>query len=195
MVKVGTWNLENLFRPGSEAGPKSEQAYEAKLTALTKTITTLAPDILAVQEVGEPEALEDLISRLGQGWRSELADPDGRGIRVGFLSQLPLDRVDQVRKFLPQLRPIQVDDTDTTISQMGRPALHLQVELAGRTLDLVSCHLKSKLLTFPGGRFSPRDEDQRPASRCTHSTDAPPRPPPSGPMPPSCWAARANTAR
>ncbi len=161
MVKVGTWNLENLFRPGSEAGPKSEQAYEATLTALAKTITKLAPDVLAVQEVGEPEALKDLIDRLGPGWRSELADPDGRGIRVGFLSQLPLDRVNQVREFLPQLRPIQVDDTDTTISLMGRPALHVQVELAGRTLDLVSCHLKSKLLTFSGGRFSPRDEDQR----------------------------------
>jgi hypothetical protein len=59
--------------------------------------------------------------RLGQGWRSELADPDGRGIRVGFLSQPPLDRVAQVREFLPPLRPVQVDDTDTTISQMGRP--------------------------------------------------------------------------
>jgi endonuclease/exonuclease/phosphatase family metal-dependent hydrolase len=154
-IKVGTWNLENLFRPGSEAAPKSQQAYEAKLTALAKTITKLATDVLAVQEVGEPEALKDLIDRLGQGWRSELADPDGRGIRVGFLSQLPLDRVGQVREFLPQLRPIQVDDTDTTISQMGRPALHVQVELAGRPLDLVSCHLESKLLTFPGGRFSP----------------------------------------
>ncbi|HKS53078.1 MAG TPA: endonuclease/exonuclease/phosphatase family protein [Pseudonocardiaceae bacterium] len=121
MVKVGTWNVENLSRPGSEAGPKSEQAYEAKLTALVRTITTLAPDVLAVQDVDEPEAFKDLIGRLGQGWRSELADPDGRGIRVGFLSQLPLDRVDQVREFLPQLRPIQVDDTDTTINQMGRP--------------------------------------------------------------------------
>jgi hypothetical protein len=89
---------------------------------------------LAVHEVGEPEALKDLIGRLGQGWRSELADPDGRGIRVGFLSQLPLDRIDQVREFLPPLRPIQVDDIDTTISQMGRPALHVQVELAGRPL-------------------------------------------------------------
>jgi endonuclease/exonuclease/phosphatase family metal-dependent hydrolase len=28
-------------------------------------------------------------------------------------------------------------------------------------VDLVSTHLKSKLLTFPGGRFSPRDEDER----------------------------------
>jgi hypothetical protein len=67
VVKIGTWNLENLFRPGSQAGPKSQQAYEAKLTALAKTITTLAPDVLAVQEEGQPEALKDLIDRLGPG--------------------------------------------------------------------------------------------------------------------------------
>jgi hypothetical protein len=60
---------------------------------------------------------------------------------------LTLDQVEQVRDFLPQLGPLQIDDTDTTISQMGRPALHTQVEVVGRTLDLVSRHLKSKLLT------------------------------------------------
>ena len=31
----------------------------------------------------------------------------------------------------------------------------------GRDVDPVNCHLKSKLLTFPGGRFHPRDEDER----------------------------------
>ncbi len=31
----------------------------------------------------------------------------------------------------------------------------------GRDVDLVNCHLKSKLLTFPGGRFQPRDEGER----------------------------------
>ena len=35
----------------------------------------------------------------------------------------------------------------------------LRVRTGG--LDLVICHLKSKLLTFPGGRFSPRDEGER----------------------------------
>lgn len=29
------------------------------------------------------------------------------------------------------------------------------------TLTLVTCHLKSKLLTYAGRRFSPRDEDER----------------------------------
>ena len=32
---------------------------------------------------------------------------------------------------------------------------------AGTAVDLVTCHLKSKLLTFPGGAFSTRDEALR----------------------------------
>ncbi len=156
MVVLGTWNLENLFRPDGGA-----QAYDAKLAALASTITTLSPDVLAVQEVGQPEALADLVARLGGEWHTELAAPDGRGIRVGFISRLPLAGVEQVADFPDKLRPVQVDDTGAPVSTMGRPALHVRVEAAGRAFDLVSCHLKSKLLTFPGGRFSTSDEGLR----------------------------------
>ena len=47
------------------------------------------------------------------------------------------------------------------MAEMGRGALRVRVNIDGRDVDLVSCHLKSKLLTFPGGRFSPRDEGER----------------------------------
>ena len=155
-----TWNLENLFRPG-DASPESATTYQAKLKALAETVMELAPDVLAVQEVGGPEALADLVDRLDGIWHTTLADPDGRGIRVGVLSRLPLSHVEQVVDFPKGLRPIQVDDTDTTMSEMGRPALRVRVEADATTLDVISCHLKSKLLTFPGGRFSPKDEDER----------------------------------
>ncbi len=161
MGTVGTWNLENLFRPGNEAGPDSDAAYEAKLTALAETITTLAPDVLAVQEVGEPEALADLVDRLGGTWHTALAEPDGRGIRVGVLSRLALGDLEQVVDFPDKLRPVQVDDDGTAMREMGRPALRVRVEAEDATLDLISCHLKSKLLTFPGGRFQPEDEHER----------------------------------
>lgn len=74
MITVATWNLENLFRPDSDAGPESEATYEAKLKALAETITELAPDVLAVQEVGEPEALGDLVDRLAGTWHTALAN-------------------------------------------------------------------------------------------------------------------------
>ncbi len=161
MVRIGTWNLENLFQPGSPGGPEAD-VYAAKIGALAATITQMDPDILAVQEVGDPAALTDLANRAGGTWHTATADPDGRGIRVGFLSRLGLTSVTQVVAFPDGLRPIQVDDTATAINQMGRPALRVQVRTTGgSSVDLVSCHLKSKLLTFPGGRFSTRDEGER----------------------------------
>lgn len=161
VARIGTWNLENLFRPGTDSGPTSAAAYEAKLDALAATILAMAPDVLAVQEVGDPAALADLADRVGGTWHRHTAEPDGRGIRVGFLSRTELTNLTQIAAFPAGLRPIQVDDTATRIQALGRPALAARVILDGTSVDLVSCHLKSKLLTFPGGRFSTTDEDER----------------------------------
>jgi predicted extracellular nuclease len=47
------------------------------------------------------------------------------------------------------------------MNQMGRPALRVTVRANNRDVHIVCTHLKSKLLTFPGGSFTPVDEDQR----------------------------------
>jgi hypothetical protein len=65
MVIVGTWNLENLFRPGGDGAPSTDAAYQATLDALAGVINRLAPDVLAVQEVGDPGALADLAGKHG----------------------------------------------------------------------------------------------------------------------------------
>jgi endonuclease/exonuclease/phosphatase family metal-dependent hydrolase len=157
-VRIGTWNLENLYSPDSGT---SRQRYEAKLAALAETITELAPDVLAVQEVGDPAALDDLAARLRGNWRSVLADPDRRGIRVGFLSRMAFSDVNQLRGFPAGLAPVQVADDGTTIAGMGRPALVARLELGALPVDLIAVHLKSKLLSYPGERFTPRDEGER----------------------------------
>ena len=137
-VIVGTWNLENLFRPGADAGPSDEQAYDAKLTELARVIGEIGPDILAVQEVGDPEVLEDLRERLAGNWLAESSElPDGRGIRVGFLSRLVLGGIEQVGEFPDGLEPIQVDDEGTTMAPMRRRAAaqdgtHAHAGRAGR---------------------------------------------------------------
>lgn len=158
MVRIGTWNLENLFSP--EEGTKQSE-YDTKLDTLAATITDLAPDVLAVQEVGDPVALEDLAGRLSGDWHTALADPDGRGIRVGFLSQAALTNITQIQDFPTELAPVQVADDGSVIEAMGRPALHARVRRDNRSVDIISTHLKSKLLSYPGGRFSPRDEGER----------------------------------
>lgn len=159
---VATWNLENLFRPGTEFGPSSEEVYEEKLAALARVIVGIAPDILAVQEVGSPEACQDLVDRLPGAWHVALSQlPDDRGIRVGFVSRLGLESADDVQAFPRPLRPVQVDDGGTPSAATSRGVLRVRVTAAGRAIDLVTCHLKSKLLRFPGERFTPRDEGER----------------------------------
>lgn len=144
------------------AGPDEEEAYEAKLAALTRTIDQLEPDVLGVQEIGNPEALADPAERIEGEWHMEVSESsDIRGIRVGFLSRLDLGDVEQVLDFPQGLAPIQVDNQGTAARRMGRGALRVGVSDGRHEVDLVTCHMKSKLLTFPGGRSSPHDEAER----------------------------------
>jgi predicted extracellular nuclease len=159
---VGTWNVENLFRPGGAAGPTSQAAYARKLSALARVIDRLAPDVLALQEIGDPLALQDLVARLDGDWHTAVSTlADRRGIRVGFLSRHPLRDVEHARRFPEQLNAVQVDDDGATRAEMSRGLLRVRVDLERSPVDLVTCHLKSKLLSYPGERFFPRDEGER----------------------------------
>ncbi len=164
-VTIVTWNVENLFRPGEDpSGPSDADAYDAKLVALSGTIVESGADVVALQEVGSRGALTDLLARLpGDGWVGELSTaPDGRGIAVAAISRMALsDRLDVVD--LPAaLAGGRVTDAGGTLTRLGRGLLAVTVTTpGGAALRVVTCHLKSKLLTFPGNRFSPRDEDER----------------------------------
>ena len=193
MVAVGTWNL---YRPGGRFGPKTRAADDAKLGTLAATITRLAPDVLAVQEVGQPEALADLVDLLGGSWTAVLSEhPDARGIRVGFLSTVEPVSTAQVVDFPGGLRPIQKGDAATDSSAaMGRAAGSIcEWTVQGTDWDLLTVHLKSKLLRAAG---SPRrTRISGPGSVRTRCTGEPVKRPPSGAMPTRCWPGRARTAR
>jgi endonuclease/exonuclease/phosphatase family metal-dependent hydrolase len=165
---IGTWNLENLFRPGGKFGPSDEMTYRAKLSALAATINTTKPDILGVQEVGEPEALADLVEILDGDWHVELSKhfEADHPIRVGVLSRRPLQVIQDAADFPDRVGSLQVDDSPQRSHQMCRGSLAVGVELAsGQQLVVVVCHLKSKLLSYPaadgGSRFFPRNEGER----------------------------------
>lgn len=170
MVTVATWNLENLYRPGGPFGPRTEEAYDKKLQALAGTIDQIRPDVLGVQEVGAPEALADLVERLDGRWHTVLSGvPDGRGIRVGVLSRLEVQASTDVVDVPAALARVPTDDPPAVgpdipkpMLRLARGILHTRVAtVSGAALDVVVCHLKSKLITYPGNRFAPRDEGER----------------------------------
>ena len=66
----------------------------AKIASLAETIGGLDLDVLALQEVGQPEALADLVDAVGGSWHTALSGfPDDRGIRVAFMSKPAIDHV------------------------------------------------------------------------------------------------------
>ncbi|MFI8928503.1 endonuclease/exonuclease/phosphatase family protein [Streptomyces sp. NPDC053474] len=159
---LGTWNLENLYRPGTPFGPKDEAAYEAKLSALAATVRALDPSLLGVQEVGDPAALEDLAGLLDGTWHTAVSrHADDRGIRVGFLSRLEPQVLADEAAFPARLLPVQKDDAGARVAAAGRGLFAVRIVSRAIAVDAAVCHLKSKLLSYPGGRFQPRDEGER----------------------------------
>src|SRR5258705_8274243 len=116
VIRIGTWNLENLFKPPNPFAPKTEEEYQAKLDALASALTRMDPHVLAVQEVGDPVALGELADRVGGTWHIDTAAPEtgtAHAIRVGVLSRLPLTTFDPVAAFPDKLRAIQQSDKPT----------------------------------------------------------------------------------
>ncbi|MFN0282018.1 MAG: endonuclease/exonuclease/phosphatase family protein [Kineosporiaceae bacterium] len=163
MVSIATWNVQNLFPPGGD-GPKTPEDYATKVAGLAATIRDAGVDVVAVQEVGAPGPFEDLRVALGPEWTGILStQPDARrGIRVGVLSRLPAVRLSDDVRLRAGLPPLYTDDSRNIATRLGRGALSVEVTTAsGAKLAVLTVHLKSKLVTYPGGRFDTNDEAER----------------------------------
>ena len=154
-ITITTWNVQNFAQ--------SDSVFTDKLNFLIGTLQALGSDVVALQEILDEDALRDLAD--GLGFRHFAADPDGRGNRVAFLTRnalaQPSQQIDQW--LLPdgiQVHRFGEDGNVEVVPQFRRPALQITVENDGREIDLITAHLKSKLLTF-GGNFSTTDETLR----------------------------------
>jgi predicted extracellular nuclease len=165
-----TWNVENLFPAGHPPGPKTQEDYDQKMSNLARTILSIAPDVLAVQEIGAESCFKDLQNHLNGLYPYAVLSnkPDGtpnHQIRVGLLSRFPLSQADDFYDFdktalvnVPEVE----GNKEKIVTHMGRGALKTIVTLPQNlSITVVTAHLKSKLLTFPKGRRYPLDEDER----------------------------------
>jgi endonuclease/exonuclease/phosphatase family metal-dependent hydrolase len=170
--KVMTWNIENLFLFGNEFGPKTQEEYTRKLRSLADVILDQDPHVLAVQEIGDLKAFEELVAVL-EGRYPHIhvsLSPDPRGIRVGFLSKLEIKEHEEIVPF-PEGSLLKVlgyvsEERVTEITKMGRGALRILVRPEQNIpIHLINAHLKSKLLTFSSStgrtRFAPENENER----------------------------------
>jgi len=154
-LTVTTWNVQN-FR-------QADPIFTDKLDYITAVLQALNSDVIALQEILDPGALQALATRLG--YQQFAAAPDSRGIRVAFLTRAappaPAAPIDQfalppgvmVNEFGP-------GGAVQAVAQFPRPALKVTITHNGASLDIITAHLKSKLLTF-GSNFSTSNETLR----------------------------------
>jgi endonuclease/exonuclease/phosphatase family metal-dependent hydrolase len=154
-ITITTWNVQNLTR--------SDLVFADKLNFLVGTLQALGSDVVALQEILDLNALQELAHRLG--FHHFAAEPDDRGNRVAFLTRnapaLPARQIDQWQL----AQGIEVRDFDSNgavkvLPQFPRPALQITIAHDGEEIDIVTAHLKSKLLTFQGN-FSTTNETLR----------------------------------
>jgi endonuclease/exonuclease/phosphatase family metal-dependent hydrolase len=153
------------FADGSRAAPLRE--YRAKLASLASAVRNLAPDVIALQEVGGPEALADLQAARDGGFPYAALSkrPDRRGIRVALLSKRELHDPVDVVEFSPNVAFAIHDRRGNAVTTLRRGALWAKLEIEGMVVHVITAHLKSKLLDYPtpngGSAFSTNDESLR----------------------------------
>ena len=79
-ITITSWNVQNFER--------ADPVYADKLNYLTGILLALGSDVVALQEVLDLGALQDLAARLG--FQTCAGTPDSRGNRVAFLTRNPL---------------------------------------------------------------------------------------------------------
>jgi endonuclease/exonuclease/phosphatase family metal-dependent hydrolase len=163
MVTVATWNVENLFLPGTPDGPSSDDVYRRKLSHLASVISGADADVVCLQEVGGDQPLADLVSALeGRLANTAIGQPDDRGIRVAVISRFLVSEQYDWVDFPDRAMSSVPDPNGNLLTAMGRGALETVLTVQpNRKLRVVTTHLKSKLLTFPRDRRYPLDEDER----------------------------------
>lgn len=155
-LTITTWNVQNLTQ--------SDPVYADKINFLIATLQALGSDVIALQEILDPNALQDLAT--GLGFSHIAGQPDSRGNRVAFLTRddpiHPAQKIDQWRLALGlTVRDFDNDGNVVIVPQFPRPALQITMAHNGGEVDIITAHLKSKLLTFEGGNFSTTNETLR----------------------------------
>jgi endonuclease/exonuclease/phosphatase family metal-dependent hydrolase len=135
-LAVTTWNVENFAT--------TSPSYGAKLDHLTTILRSLDPDVLALQDVRDEQAVDELALKLDYA-AAVVGMPDERGSRVAVL----------LRR-----EPLEVHYLEEG-KTFARSPLRVVVEHGGHRLHVLTAHLDSKLATVLGGRDLAESEHER----------------------------------
>ncbi|MGP4713175.1 MULTISPECIES: endonuclease/exonuclease/phosphatase family protein [unclassified Psychrobacter] len=151
-------NAERIYYENAPAYNKQDYAH--KLKGLSDLLAKAHADIIAVQEVWDSDALEDLAMSLG--FKPEhavipLASNDTASVHTRGLGAQDTPAVGIITRFeqlesslLEQIAPKAVIDIPDVgpYERFNRPPLLLRVDAFGQPITIVTAHLKSKRAFF-----------------------------------------------
>jgi predicted extracellular nuclease len=154
LVKVGTFNVLNLARPGEpyypDEKPYSAAEYEKKAAWIAGQLGRMNADLVGFQEVFHEDALRDACARSKEFGDGTVVAPgaDGNsGPRLGLASRLPVNGPITTVTDFPAGLDAAVDGIALPVGTFSRPILRARVVLdpeSGTTATVFIAHLKSK---------------------------------------------------
>lgn len=144
-LRIATFNLKDFFLPREDA---ERAVVEAKIANVVDNLRRANADVVALQEVGQPEMLARLLAaapELGYG-EPVVGTEDKRGIRCAILSRLPVpwSQVHAPRT-LPFPRFYETDpEPYANRIPLRRGVVHVRVEVDSiGEVDVLTAHFKS----------------------------------------------------
>lgn len=152
-MKIATYNVRNLFDPGTYLDERAEDAvdetfFNKRITYLTSYFRELDLDIICLQEVGGEKGVALIGDALGYSYF--FAKPNKRGIRMAVMYKKAL--ADVVHCESVSLGELSIPSITTRGDTEGlakvtnrRDVLVIDVAYQGKRLRIVTFHLKSLL--------------------------------------------------
>jgi endonuclease/exonuclease/phosphatase family metal-dependent hydrolase len=167
-IKVGTFNVLNLARPGEvfydDQRPYSTTEFDRKADWIAEQLRRMDADVVGFQEVFHEEALQEVCSRSGLFSGGTVVAPgaDGaNGPRLGLATRLPVTEAATTVDGFPPGLDAAVDGLALPVGSFSRPVLRARVRLdATGELTVFVVHLKSKrpIRDPAAGDHDPREE-------------------------------------
>ncbi len=162
-LRLATWNVRALHRPGAPPWPdlpSMDQArVDAKLDFLEERIRAVRPQVLAVQEICDPESFEALRARLADLLPDGYLGPrgEGSGLRVGILVAGKIESATAIQE-IPAAGRFGFEAGDPPLrTRFRRAVIQATVQVGAETLRVHAVHLKAKRPEMLAGEDPSRD--------------------------------------
>ena len=149
-IKIGTFNLLNLVKPGERyynKKPYSEKEFAKKSRWIGRQLQRMDADFVGFQEVFHESALRQVVRESGVFDENSTFAPgaDGKGPRVGLATSLPFVEPPTSIADFPDDLDFSIDGAPFPVKSFLRPVLRAVVEFPnGHPVTIFITHLKSK---------------------------------------------------